>query len=75
MIKNFGIKNPDNRPKETEKVDAKNRALLLAPKTFRDEAYVPEVTVVLEVAVVAVGEATADDEANGAVVAARVVGC
>lgn len=29
----------------------------------------------LEVAVVAVGEATADDEANGAVVAARVVGC
>lgn len=26
-------------------------------------------------AVVAVGEATADDEANGAVVAAKVVGC
>jgi hypothetical protein len=36
---------------------------------------VPEATVVLEAAVVAVGEATADDEAIGAVVAAGEVGC
>lgn len=34
----------------------------------------PEATVVLEAAVVAVGEATADDEANGVVVAAETVG-